>query len=297
MSVFLRGLVKRGTSRPIKDELAALKLIRARFEPRPILVPPLPAGAKLKQVDEKGIKGEWIEWDSNPRSTIYYLHGGGYVACSPRTHRGFTVNLSRAAGARVFALDYRLAPEHPFPAALNDALNGYRYLLDCGISPGKIVIGGDSAGGGLTVATLLAIRDAGLPLPSAAFCLSPWTDLSCTGASLKTNEKADPMLSSRSIDKLAGAYYGSASPTNPLVSPIYGDLSGLPPLLIYVSNTEILLDDSVRLADRAKQFGVKTDLRVGDRLPHVWPVFVSFKIPESRKALREIVEFIRQHTS
>jgi acetyl esterase/lipase len=299
-SAATRLWVKRGARKPVADEMQGARHVRRLFELPEFLRPSLPAGVKIEPVNEGGVRGEWVKHESNsqpPLSTVYYLHGGGYVACSPRTHRGLTSHLAIAASTKVFALDYRRAPEHKFPAALEDAVGGYRLLLDKGGQPGKIVIGGDSAGGGLAAALLIALRDRGLPLPSAAFLLSPWTDLAATGASLVTNEAADPMLSGRMTHKLAKLYYGDASPRDPLVSPLYGDLIGLPPLLIYVGDTEVLLDDSVRLAERAKRHGVNVDLRIEHELPHVWPVFVTFGLPEARKTIGEIAEFIRRRTS
>jgi acetyl esterase/lipase len=247
----------------------------------------------VKVVRDGSVKGEWLRPAGEPRQTVYYLHGGAYVACSPETHRAFTSALSRAANARVFALDYRLAPEHRFPAAVEDAVAGYRWLLDQGVDPQEIVIGGDSAGGGLTVATLIALRDAGEQMPRAAFVISPWTDLACAGRSLDANDERDPMFYGAGVRWMAPVYLGGASPRDPLASPIYADLSKLPPLLIHVSDNEVLLDDSTRLADRAKQCGVNVDLRVWNDLPHAWPVFVAFRMPESFQALGEIVEFIR----
>lgn len=296
-STITRILIKRGARKEVKDELSGAKRVRKLFEPSDFLRPSLPPEVQISPVAENGIRGEWVDWESDPQKSVYYLHGGGYIACSPKTHRGFTALLSRAARARVFALDYRLAPENKFPAAVEDAVAGYRLLLEKGEDPGKIVIGGDSAGGGLAAATLIAIRDRNLPMPSAAFLLSPWTDLAATGDSITGNEKADSMLSGKMIHKLAKAYYGEASSTDPLVSPLYGDLIGLPPLLIYASNTEILLDDSTRLAERARKQGVRADLRVWNDMPHVWPIFAPFKIPESLTALNEIAEFIEQQTS
>ncbi|MEO6724205.1 MAG: alpha/beta hydrolase [Blastocatellia bacterium] len=274
--------------------------MRRLFEPPEFFRPSLPEGVTIKPVDENGIRGEWVEWLVNaavPQRTIYYLHGGGYVACSPRTHRGLTTHLSRAASARVFSLDYARAPERKFPAALEDAVSGYQLLLKSGQQPGNIIIGGDSAGGGLAAALLIALRDRGLPLPGAAFLLSPWTDLAATGRSLVTNESADPMLSGKMTGRLAKLYYGDASPRDPLVSPLYGDLIGLPPMLIYVGDTEVLLDDAVRFAERAERHGVKVELRIEKQLPHVWPVFVAFGLPESRQTISEIAEFVRRHTS
>lgn len=293
-------LVKRRAHKPVHDEMASARLVRSVFEPPEFLRPALPKGVEITPVNEGGLRGEWVEWPLEteaPQQTVYYLHGGGYIACSPVTHRGLTSHLSRAAKARVFALDYRRAPEHKFPAALEDAVNGYRLLLETGLKPHQIIIGGDSAGGGLAAATLIALRDRGLPLPAAAFLLSPWTDLAATGRSLVTNEELDPMLSGKVAAQLARLYYGTASPRDPLVSPLYGDLIGLPPLLIYVSDTEVLLDDSTRLAERAQKHGVKVDLRIRHNLPHVWPVFVAFKLPEARQTIGEIAEFIKQQTS
>lgn len=289
-------LVKRGSKKQVSNEAEAAKLVRKLFEPPDFLRPKVPADVYIQPVTDWGVHGEWVECEPTER-TIYYLHGGGYVACSPKTHRGFTVNLSRAAQAKVLALDYRLAPENKFPAAVEDAVAGYRILLEKVQSPTQIVIGGDSAGGGLVVATLIAIRERGLPMPAAAFLLSPWTDLAATGDSIVTNDPVDPMLSGKLVGKLAALYYGEASPTDPLVSPLYGDLTGLPPLLIYVSDTEVLLDDSRRLAERARQHGVKVDLQVWSKLPHVWPIFVALGIPESKIVLGEIAEFVKQQTS
>lgn len=299
-STLSRLWIKRGARKPVAGEAAGARHVRRLFEPPEFLRPSLPAGAKIEPVNEGGVRGEWVEWlegGEAPQRTVYYLHGGGYVACSPATHRGFTTNLSRAATARVLALDYRRAPEHKFPAALEDAVAGYRLLLEKGWQPGKIVIGGDSAGGGLAAALLVALRDRGLPMPGGAFLLSPWTDLAGTGHSLVANEESDPMLSGKMVPALARLYHGDTSPRDPLVSPLYGDLIGLPPLLIYASNTEILLDDAVRFYERAKKHGIKAELRIENGLPHVWPIFVAFGLPESRKAIAEIAEFIRQQTS
>lgn len=290
ISTFIRLTIKR---RPEGNEAEMVKYLRSKLELSQFLRSLITQPVDARPVSDGLVKGEWLQLTNNPRQTVYYLHGGGYVACSPRTHRPFTSALSRAANARVFALDYRLAPEHRFPAAVEDAVAGYRWLLDQGVDPQEIVIGGDSAGGGLTVATLIALRDAGEPLPRAAFVLSPWTDLAVTGRSIEANDKRDPMFYGEAIRRVAPIYFGDASPRDPLVSPIYADLSNLPPLLIYVSDTEVLLDDSTRLAERARQCGVNVDLRVWSNLPHVWPIFVAFKLPESFRALGEIAEFIQ----
>ena len=293
VSTIIRMIMKR---RPEGGEADVVKYIRSMLELsqflRSLITAPVDA-RMVSAVSNGSVKGEWLQLTGDPQQIVYYLHGGGYVACSPETHRPFTAALSQATNARVFALDYRLAPEHRFPAAVEDAVAGYRWLLDQGADPREIVIGGDSAGGGLTLATLIALRDAGEQLPRAAFVISPWTDLACAGRSLDANDERDPMFYGEGVRWMAPVYLGGASPRHPLASPIYADLSKLPPLLIHVSDNEVLLDDSTRLADRAKQFGVNVDLRVWNDLPHAWPVFVAFRMPESFQALGEIVEFIR----
>jgi epsilon-lactone hydrolase len=252
---------------------------------------------QVESVNDGAVRGEWIKTSAPSQATIYYLHGGGYVACSPATHRPFTATLARLADVQVFALDYRLAPENRFPAAVEDAVAGYRWLLAQGIKPQEIVIGGDSAGGGLTIATLVAVRDAGLPLPSAAFCLSPWADMGATGNSLDANDSCDPMFRAEMIRQCAPIYLGGAAANDPLASPIHADLHGLPPLLIYVSDTEVLLDDALRLAERARQGEVEVELRISHDLPHVWPVMIALRLPEARTAIVEIGQFIRAATA
>jgi len=291
ISTVIRLIAKR---RPEGGETEVVEYIRSKLELSQSLRSLITPRVDAWPVKDGRVKGEWLQLTGDPRQTVYYLHGGGYVACSPKTHRPFTSALSRAANARIFALDYRLAPEHRFPAAVEDAVAGYRWLLDQGVDPRDIVIGGDSAGGGLTLATLVALRNAGERLPRAAFVLSPWTDLAVTGRSIDANNGSDPMFYGDAIRWMARVYVGDASPRDSLVSPLYADLSRLPPLLIYVSDTEVLLDDSIRLAERARQYGVSVDLRVWNDLPHVWPIFVAFKLPESYKALDEIAEFIQR---
>lgn len=291
VSKFIRLVMKR---RPEGGEAVVVDYLRSKLELSQFLRSLITPRVNARPVNEGLVKGEWLQLTGDPQQTVYYLHGGGYVACSPKTHRPFTAALSRAANAKVFALDYRLAPEHRFPAAVEDAVAGYRWLLGQGIDPQDIVIGGDSAGGGLTLATLVALRNGGERLPRAAFVLSPWTDLAVTGRSIGANDESDPMFYGDSIRWMAPVYVGDASPRDSLVSPLYADLSKLPPLLIYVSDTEVLLDDSIRLAERARQYGVSVDLRVWNDLPHVWPIFVAFKLPESFQALGEIAQFIQQ---
>jgi epsilon-lactone hydrolase len=215
---------------------------------------------------------------------------------SPELYRPFTAVLARAAQARVFALDYRLAPEHRFPAALEDAVAGYRWLLAQGVRPENLLVAGDSAGGGLTLAMLVRLRMEGVPLPAAALLLSPWTDLSGTGKSLRANEARDPMFYADALEAFAPLYLGPASALEPLASPLYAELHALPPCLIFVSNSEVLLDDSLRIAAKACAAGGHVELHAWDDLPHVWPVMVGL-LPEARTALKLIVEFAQLPTT
>ncbi|MBP0588933.1 alpha/beta hydrolase [Paraburkholderia sp. LEh10] len=243
------------------------------------------------------LRGEWLERaDGGHAATILYLHGGGYYFCSPRTHRAASFGLATRSRARVFSLDYRLAPENPFPAALDDALAAYRCLLEDGTKRESIVIAGDSAGGGLALATLVALRDARDPLPAGAILFSPWTDLAATGASLQTNDGIDPMFHGPSVARAARLYLGDTPATHPYASPLYADLKGLPPLFIQVSSTEVLLDDSRRVVDRARVAGVDIDFEIWRKMPHVWQLWVPF-IPEARRALDLAARFVSRVTS
>jgi phosphinothricin tripeptide acetyl hydrolase len=226
---------------------------------------------------------------------VLYLHGGGYVIGSPPSHRHLAAAIAGAAAANALLLDYRLAPEHPYPAAVEDATAAYRWLLARGIAPGSVVIAGDSAGGGLTVATLLALREARVPLPAAGVCISPWVDLTCSGGSYVTKAAADPIVGRAGVEQMARAYLGSTAPREPLASPLFADLRGLPPLLIHVGSEEVLLDDSVQLAERARAAGVDTTLEVYERMIHVWHWFLPM-LDEAQTAVEAIGRFARRHT-
>jgi epsilon-lactone hydrolase len=261
--------------------------------------PKVPPGWRLSeryQPSHAPLRGEWLE-GSGPQHTILYLHGGGYYFCSPQSHRSLVFALARRADARIFSLDYRLAPEHRFPGALDDSLAAYRQLLADGVAAESIVIAGDSAGGGLALATLLALRDAGDPLPSGAVLFSPWTDLAATGASLTSNDGRDPMFYGAAIARAAKVYLGEdgANATNPYASPVYGRFEGLPPLCIQVGSTEVLLDDATRVAERARAAGVSVDLEVWPKMPHVFQMFAPF-VPEANRALDHAAAFIRRTT-
>ncbi len=272
-----------------------VQLRRAAFEAVTVFFP-VPKDVEREPVDAGDVAAEWIAAPgAGAQPVIYYLHGGGYVIGSINTHRELISRLSRAAGARALAIDYRLAPENPFPAAVEDATSAYRWLLSTGVDPAQVVIAGDSAGGGLTVATLVALRDAGEPLPAAAVCLSPWVDMEALGESMTTNAEVDPMIQREEVLEGAKAYLGGAEPRTPLAAPLYADPSELPPLLIQVGSSETLLDDSTRLAERAKSAGVDVTLEVWDEMIHVFQ-FMAAMLPEGQHAINRIGEFIRQHT-
>jgi acetyl esterase/lipase len=244
-----------------------------------------------------GVPAEWIVAPGAADDrVILYLHGGGYVMGSINTHRAMIARISRAATAKALALDYRLAPEHPFPAAVEDATAAYRWLLEQGYKPNKIVVSGDSAGGGLTLATLLAIRDAKLPLPAAAVPISAWSDMEGTGASVKTRASRDPMVGAVGLADMGKKYVGNGDPKNPLASPLHGDYHGIPPLLLQVGDAEILLDDSTRVAEKAKAAGVKVDLEVWPDMVHVWHVYAKI-LPEGQQAIDRIGQYVLEHTA
>ena len=257
---------------------------------------PLDDDIRTKRVGVNGVPAEWIYApESEDSRVVLYLHGGGYLYGSARTHRVMLAHLARAAKARVLALDYRLAPEIPFPAPVEDTVSAYRWLLSQSIAPEMMVIGGDSAGGGLTIAALVALRHVGEPMPAAGVCISPWTDMEATGQSYSTNAEADPSVSKDQILQIAKVYMDGKDPQAPLASPIHADLTGLPPLLIQVGSIEVLLDDSTMLKSRAKEAEVPVEMEVWDDMPHVWHHYAPI-LPEARKAIGRIGEFVLQHT-
>ncbi len=242
------------------------------------------------------IAAEWIvPPEAASDRAILYLHGGGYVMGSIATHRATIARIARAAKARALAIEYRLAPEHKFPAAVEDSVAAYKWLLAQGYKPGKIVVAGDSAGGGLTLATLLSIRDSKLPIPAAGVAISPWADMEGTGDSYKTRAARDPMVGAGNLGGMSRHYIGEQDPKHPLASPIHADYRGIPPLLIQVGDAETLLDDSNRVAARAKADGVKVDLEVWDDMIHVWHAFAKI-LPEGQQAIDKIGKFVLAQT-
>jgi epsilon-lactone hydrolase len=253
----------------------------------------LPREVEVKPDTAEGIPVEWIiPPNVSSPSIVYYIHGGGWTLGWSNLHRRMVIHLCQAAGCRALAVDYRLAPEHPFPAALEDCLTVYRWLLKNGTMPENIVIAGDSAGGNLTLTTLLSLRDTGDPLPAAAVCLSPMTDLKGMGESFR--RKNDPALTDTFALSMARHYARDHDPCSPLLSPHYGDLHGLPPLLIQVGEDEILLSDAMRLADNARSAGVDVSLVVWPKMWHVWHLFAP-SLPEAHQAVNAVAAYIRQH--
>ncbi len=254
---------------------------------------PTPAGASFEPATVGGVAGEWVRGQAGDHApTLLYLHGGGYFACSPRTHRPITAAYAKL-GFAVFVPDYRLAPEHKFPAALEDAEAVWNGLLTLGHTAQSLSLSGESAGGGLSLALLLSLRDKGLPLPASAALFSPWTDLACTGQSITTNLKREAMFWAPGLKEAAGFYVTEAERTAPLASPLYAELAGLPPLLIHVGDRELLRDDSTRLADKARAAGVDVTLHVWPVVPHAWQLVQS--VPEGRQSIRAAADFLRRH--
>ncbi len=247
----------------------------------------------VTEFDAKGVPAEMVRAEgSSGQAVTLYLHGGGYVIGSPATHRELARRLSKATGGGVLTIDYRLAPEDPFPAPVEDAVSAYRWLLDQGHEPGSLSIAGDSAGGGLTAATLVSLRDQGVPLPSCGVCLSPWVDMEGIGDSMTSRAGVDPMVQKEGLVAMAGVYLGGADSRSPLAAPIYADLSGLPPLLIQVGTRETLYDDATRLAYKAAQAEVAVSFEPWEDMIHVWHLFAPM-LDEGQQAIERIGEFVR----
>jgi epsilon-lactone hydrolase len=265
---------------------------RAILKPDPYKVPD---SIRVTPAQLGGVSGEWVEGLKVGELVLLYLHGGGYFGCSAETHRPITAGFA-LQGFRVYAPDYRLAPENRFPAAVDDAVAVYRALLEAGYAPQSIVVAGESAGGGLALSMMLAIRGAGVPLPAAAAVFSPWTDLAATGDSVRTNAGRCAMFHGTDIAPTARYYLGDTDPRTPLASPLYADLAGLPPLLIHVGADEVLRDDSSRFAERARAARIPVELKIWPVVPHAWQL-APHMIPEGRASLREAGEFLRAHAA
>lgn len=255
-----------------------------------------PRRVTVEEADVGGCAAEWhVPPGADPGDVLLYLHGGGYNFGSMANYRELGSRLALSCESRVLLPEYRLSPEHPYPAAVDDALMCYRWLLDRDVSPGRLAVAGDSAGGGLTLALLLKLKDAGLPLPSAAVCISPWADLDCRGETYDRLAVADPMLKRDVLEACAERYAAGRDVRDCFLSPVHGDYAGLPPLLIQVGADEILLGDSQRVHQLAQAAGVDVTLEVLPGLWHVVHVFATI-VPEAREAIADIGRFVRRHT-
>ena len=292
VKLFLRFTVKRQFKRPAPSPQRAIARLRRSLSRFDGYNRRITRGLKIRYVTG-GVRGEWLLPDGEPTScAILYVHGGGYVACSPLSHRPLTTALARASGVPVFSLDYRLAPEHPFPAALDDVVAAFDAIRERGIAAERIVLAGDSAGGGLVLSAGLALRGRGTA-PGGIVAYSPWTDLAATGASLRRNAWSDDMLVGSGVAQSARSYArGDADVRDPLASPLYGDLAGYPPALVFASTSEVLLDDAVRFVAKARATGAPVELVKERWMPHVWAIFVDV-MPEARRTIAQSAGFIR----
>jgi monoterpene epsilon-lactone hydrolase len=276
-------------ARPRASEIAQMRLdADARSK-----VFTLPADVTVQPVNANGVRAEWTSTpDADSSSAILYLHGGGYVICSLQSHRHLVAEVGRAAGTRTLAIDYRLAPEHRFPAPVEDTVAAYRFLLDSGLRPNRIALAGDSAGGGLVVGSLLAIREAGLPLPACGWSISPWVDMEALGTSFIDRAATDPNVQKETILMMAQWYLGGANPRHPHAAPVYGDLRGLPPMLIQVGSVETLLDDSIALARVAGIADVPVELQIWPEMIHIWHIYFPM-LAAGRRAIASGGYFVR----
>ncbi len=259
------------------------------------LVLPVHPDAHIAPADAGGVPGEWLTSGRNiiAGRVFLYFHGGGYFFGSPRSHRSLTWRLSRACRARVLALDYRQPPDWHYPAPLDDAVTAYRHLLAQGYRPENIILGGDSAGGNLTLVTLIRLREMGIPLPAAAVLISPWGDLTVSGESVTTNARAEPMIPVKALRFISGSYSKREDPDSPLISPVFADLTGLPPMLIQVGSTEVLLSDAHRIAQNARKVGIPVRLQVWEDMVHVFQALSGW-LPEAKQAVRDIGDWVEQ---
>lgn len=258
-------------------------------------LPALP-GVKREDGEVGGVAGEWLTGRGGAAApTLLFLHGGAFAICSPATHRPLTSAFARR-GFRVFVPAYRLAPEHPFPAALEDSVAVCRGLLANGVDPDRLAIAGDSAGGNIALATLVRLRDLGIRGPAAGALFSPWTDLACTGATIRSNAERDPLFHPDQTGATARLYLGETDPRDPLASPFYADFAGLPPLLIHAGDDEILLDDSRRVADRARAAGIEVSFRTFASVVHGWQILAGL-LPEATQSVDEAAAFLKARTT
>ena len=249
----------------------------------------------VTSVDANGVPAEWVAApNANDNSAVLFLHGGAYISGSIESNRELAARISKSTRSRVLNIEYRLAPENPFLAAIEDATDAYRWVLDQGIDPAQIAIAGASAGGGLTVAALVSFRDSGSPMPACAVCISPWVDLECIGETMTSKAGVDPMIQRDGLVGIANIYLNGPDPRTPLAAPLHVDLTGLPPTLVLIGTWETLLSDSTRLVEKAESAGVDVTLEQWDEMIHVWPISAPV-LPDGQQAIDRIGEFVRQH--
>ena len=253
----------------------------------------LPGSVTIQAETVNGLYTEWLTPENEiSDSVILYLHGGGYAIGSVNTHRAMVARIAKASRTKAWLIDYRLAPEYPFPAALDDATGAYQHLLNSGYSHEQIILMGESAGGGLVLSTMICLRDTGIALPAAAVVMSPFTDLTASGESISSRLHRDPMNKPEDI-VITNHYVGNHNPAHPLLSPLFADLSGLPPLYIQVGDDEIMLSDSTRLVEKAKQSGIEVEIEIWEKMWHVWQFFAPY-MPEANRAIKKIGNFVQQ---
>ena len=292
LNLVIRWQVKRRFRK--NPDVQLLRPMMEQMEPR---MARLPAGIEVEELGLAGVAAERLATpDTQHDKAFLYIHGGGFVAGSPRTHRPLTWRLAKDIGIPVYAIDYRLAPEHPYPAGLDDCVAAYKGLLDKGVPARSILVGGDSAGGNLTLALALRLKAEGLPLPAALICLSPATDMTGSGESRHSNAEADSMFVEEMMDSLMPVYFAGIDERDPFVSPLFGDVTGFPPTLFQVGEREMLRDDSIRMAAALKSAGVETAIEVWPKVWHVWQLNADM-LPEAREAIAHIVRFAKQHLS
>jgi acetyl esterase/lipase len=293
-SYLLKFFLRRSADRGLR---VSVQEFRDAFHRRSVQQGKVAPGTRVELTEAGGCAAEWLFVPTEEVGpTILHFHGGGYVFASARTHRGFVSQILARSGGKALVLDYRRAPEHPFPAALDDAIEAYRWLLDRPVPPEQIAFAGESAGAGLALATMLRAREEGLPLPSCVALVSPWVDLTHSGASIVENEGKDVLLRGEQLRSWAAMYAGDHDRKDPLVSPIYADLHGFPPLWMCVERDELLYSETVLLADRMKQAGAEVHLEVVEGLMHVWPFFYS-ALPEGKQTIRHLADFIKDKAS
>ena len=253
----------------------------------------IPVEVETETVDASGVAAEWVRWQgAGNDAVILYFHGGGYIFGGLDSHRGLAWRLARASDSKVLVVDYRLAPEHSFPAAVEDAVASYLWVIDQGVSAERVIVAGDSAGGGLAAALMVKLKELDLAQPKAAVLLSPWCDLTLSGNSLRQNARKDAMLSPEALAKFTDLYLGDADPKSPFASPVFADLSGLPPTYVVVGGDEVLRDDSQRLVDNIRGAGGQAQIEVWPKMPHVFPLLAPI-IPEGAQAIEDIASFVR----